>query len=27
MSGWKVWPGASHFPITPSQPMIYRPSL
>ncbi|MBA0784646.1 hypothetical protein Gotri_025899 [Gossypium trilobum] len=22
--GWNAWPSASLFPITPTQPMIYR---
>ncbi|KAK5812614.1 hypothetical protein PVK06_028050 [Gossypium arboreum] len=26
IQGWNVWPDASHFLITPSQPMIYKPS-
>ncbi|KAH1038554.1 hypothetical protein J1N35_040297 [Gossypium stocksii] len=25
MSGWNAWPGLSPFPITPAQPLIYRP--
>ncbi|MFQ6633225.1 hypothetical protein Gotur_011074 [Gossypium turneri] len=26
MQGWNTWPDASHFPMTPTQPTIYRPS-
>ncbi|MBA0620412.1 hypothetical protein Godav_006128 [Gossypium davidsonii] len=26
MPGWNAWPGASHFPMTLTQPPIYRPS-
>ncbi|MFQ6627550.1 hypothetical protein Gotur_004767, partial [Gossypium turneri] len=26
MPSWNVWPGASHFPMTPTQPTIYTPS-
>ncbi|KAG8479496.1 hypothetical protein CXB51_029297 [Gossypium anomalum] len=27
MAGWNPWAGSSSFPITPSQPQIYRPPL
>ncbi|MBA0864017.1 hypothetical protein Goshw_028743 [Gossypium schwendimanii] len=26
MPGWNAWPHASHFPMTPTQPPIYKPS-
>ncbi|MBA0796327.1 hypothetical protein Gohar_007104 [Gossypium harknessii] len=26
IQAWNVWLDASHFPMTPSQPIIYRPS-